>query len=82
MSTDFGEVTEVLKPIKDHVCVWCPEPIKKGEAHHKYVGLHNGDFQDWRVHKECLTPATDSSDADPDGYFCEQRHSKGGPCGH
>lgn len=38
---------------KDYQCVWCPEPIRKGEKHYRYVGTYDGDFQSNRAHLEC-----------------------------
>ena len=31
----------------------CFGPIPKGEEHYHYKGIYDGDFQDWRAHREC-----------------------------
>lgn len=73
---DFSEV----QAIKSHYCEWCKTTkIQKGEKHLKFVGMFEGDFQSWRLHKECIDPMEDST---PWGEpFCENIHSKGSTCG-
>lgn len=53
MSTSFGEV---FWPIarKPHRCIWCYEQIEKAEKHAHFTGKWNDEFQDWRMHEECL----------------------------
>jgi hypothetical protein len=38
---------------KDYRCEWCGQNIPKGEKHYHYVGIWEGDFQNWRMHVEC-----------------------------
>ncbi len=66
MSHDFGET---IWPVaaKDHRCEWCGETITKGEKHAHYKGKWEGEFQDWRMHRECNEDA-DNSDELQDGF--------------
>lgn len=52
---------------KDYRCEWCGEPIPKGEKHYHYVGVWEGDWQNWRMHSECHTDANDSEELQ-DGF--------------
>jgi len=63
---------------KEHRCVHCWTPIVVGERHKKYAGIWEGDFQDWRVHTDCL-PALDTC-KDSDGGLCEEKHKRGLTC--
>src|ERR1035437_6389755 len=38
---------------KDYHCEWCGEKIPKGERHVHFVGIWEGDWQNWRMHDEC-----------------------------
>lgn len=42
---------------KDYRCVWCPEPILKGELHIHECSKYCGDIQDLRWHPECRDAA-------------------------
>jgi hypothetical protein len=48
----FGDYTRP-RARKKHRCAWCGEDINPGEAHYKFVGEFEGDFQSWRIHDEC-----------------------------
>jgi hypothetical protein len=50
--SDFGGYTWP-KARKEHRCEWCYQKILIGEVHARFVGKWEGEFQDWRVHKEC-----------------------------
>jgi hypothetical protein len=52
---------------KDYRCEWCGQPIPKGEQHAHYVGLWEGEFQNWRVHQECME-ALQLDNQDQDGF--------------
>lgn len=54
--------------LKDHRCEWCYEPIKAQEQHAHFIGVFQGDFQDWRMHKDCYADA-DNSDSLEDGFI-------------
>ena len=38
---------------KAHQCVWCPEPIAKGERYYDERSKYEGDFQYHKWHPEC-----------------------------
>lgn len=52
----MGDFGNTFWPIaqKEHRCEWCYWPIQKGEKHALYKGMHEGDWQNWRMHEECL----------------------------
>ena len=50
--SDFGEYSWP-KGRKEYRCEWCGEKILKDEIHAHFVGKWEGEFQDWRVHREC-----------------------------
>ena len=56
--SDFGEVTHPMGR-KEHRCEWCYGPIPKGEKHARFVGKWQGEFQNWRMHNECLDASED-----------------------
>jgi len=77
--TLWNQYTEV-RAAKPHWCVWCGNVrIVKGELHLRYVGKFEGDFQDWRIHKECADVLRKTCEAD-EGYICDNRHKKGKTC--
>jgi len=39
---------------KEHRCEWCYEQIEAKEQHAHYIGVWNGEFQNWRMHEECF----------------------------
>lgn len=39
---------------KPRPCEWCWQTIPAGERHFHFVGRWQGDWQDWRMHAECL----------------------------
>ena len=39
---------------KEYCCIWCNDPILKGEKHEKVAGIHEGEFQSNRFHPECF----------------------------
>lgn len=41
------------KAAKQHRCEWCGESVHVGEVHAQFVGSFEGEFQSWRMHKEC-----------------------------
>lgn len=72
----------VKKPKKAWPCAWCKGIIQAGESHQRYVGMYEGDFQDWRIHDVCIPPMEQSWDDNGDGMICDDKHNKGGPCEH
>ena len=64
--TDFGDTSWPVAR-KPHRCEWCGEVIAVGEKHARYVGKWEGDFQNWRMHSDCLEYA-DENDALQDGF--------------
>lgn len=50
--SDFGETTfHVVR--KNHRCEWCGEMILKDEECAHYQGKFEGEWQNWRMHREC-----------------------------
>lgn len=64
--SDFGNHT-TPKAAKDYRCEWCGEAIPKGEKHQHYVGVWDGEWQNWRMHDECYEDATDNDELQ-DGF--------------
>jgi len=64
--TDFGET---IFPVaaKNHRCEWCGDIIAKGVNHAKFAGRWDGEWQNWRMHRECYSYA-DNNDALVDGF--------------
>ena len=77
----FGSPTTPVAR-KAHRCEWCWQGIAVGEKHYKYVGVWEGDFQDWRMHLDCLE-AWKREDAanDSRGEICDEKHGRGKCCG-
>ena len=63
--TDFGE-TRWPEAGKEHRCEWCGETILCLEKHAHYVGKWDGEFQNWRMHRECYDDASDELE---DGFM-------------
>jgi hypothetical protein len=53
MSTEFA-ILRTPTGRKQHICAWCAGPIPKGEKHKHFIGIWDGDFQNWRMHDECF----------------------------
>lgn len=63
--SDFGETKSVWAR-KEHRCEACLGPIIKGELHPQYKGMWSGEWQNWRMHHECLSRM--SADDLADGF--------------
>jgi hypothetical protein len=50
--SDFGRSSHP-KARKDHRCEWCGQSIPRGEVHYLFVGVWEGEWQNWRMHEEC-----------------------------
>lgn len=74
--SDFGNTSHPVAS-KDHRCQWCGDPILIGERHARYVGKWEGDFQDWRMHTECMDGADDQYLADGFTPYEHDRPSAG-----
>ena len=57
------------KARKDYSCIWCGEPIPKGEFHVHEVSKYDGDFQDHRWHPECIKASKEYFSADGEEFF-------------
>ena len=57
------------KARKTYACIWCGEPILKGEVHEKYAGTYCREFQSSRFHKECAEAQTDYYHENGDAEF-------------
>lgn len=81
MST-FGNVTSPVAD-KSHRCIHCIERIAPGTKHIRYVGRWEGEWQEWRMHDECLD-ASDRTHRENDlGYddpLCVDGHLRGLSC--
>jgi hypothetical protein len=75
----WNDFNHIQKPRKSHKCVWCPEKIEVGIPHWQFIGMFEGDFQDWRCHEECREHVTD---CEPDDGICEGPHSRGKGCSY
>lgn len=42
------------RALKDYRCVECPRTIRKGERHHKLVGLSDGEWHTSRTCNHCM----------------------------
>ena len=60
--SDFGR-SEYPTAAKDHRCEYCYGRIPKGEEHVHFTGVYEGEWQNWRMHREC------SDDFDSGGEF-------------
>lgn len=60
--SDFGEVVW-KRAGKPHQCEWCGESILKGEEHGHFTGQWEGEWQNWRMHKECYEAYLRDDDA-------------------
>ncbi|GAC1478406.1 MAG: hypothetical protein NVS1B6_19740 [Steroidobacteraceae bacterium] len=49
--TFLAETAPVAR--KSHRCIWCGEPINKGEKYKYTTGIFDGDFQANHWHPEC-----------------------------
>ena len=80
--SDFGNVRHVVAA-KSHRCIHCIERIAPGTKHAHYVGVWERDWQDWRMHDECLD-ASDRTrreeDLHHDDPLCEYGHLRGLSC--
>ena len=52
---------------KDYRCEWCGQGIPKGEKHVHFVGIWEGEWQNWRMHNECHASAS-TNDELSDGF--------------
>lgn len=59
--SDFYNTT-TPRARKDYRCEWCGDPIPTGEQHVHFVGVWEGEWQNWRMHNECHEAAADSEE--------------------
>lgn len=76
--SDFGNETRPVAD-KSHKCIWCVERIAPGTKHMRYVGIWEGDWQNWRMHVECLE-AHERGEESWDETICNNRHLRGFSC--
>jgi len=62
---------------KAHRCIWCNDLIVIGERHFKYVGEWEGEFQNWRMHEDCMNAHQRETF---DGEICDSSHQRGRTC--
>lgn len=75
--SDFGE-GRTVKAAKRHQCIWCYEPIVVGEYHYQYKGMWESDWQDWRMHSDCLEACDRERDGDSEIH--DEGHQRGRTC--
>ncbi len=63
---DFGHF-RTAKARKAHRCSFCFQAITPGMVYERYVGVFEGDWQNWAVHEPCLKAFEEWSDED--GYL-------------
>jgi hypothetical protein len=56
------------KARKVHRCIWCGEPIEIGLVYASYTGMWQGDFQYWKMHRECLEVCAENDELE-DGFM-------------
>lgn len=78
MTQNFGSESHPVAE-KSHRCIWCVERIAPGTKHFKYVGIWQGDWQNWRMHNECLESHESARDYYQD-EICNNRHRRGFSC--
>jgi hypothetical protein len=57
------------KARKIYVCGWCGEIILKAERHTHFKGSWQGEWQDWRMHKECNDALVEDGEIIPEGFI-------------
>ncbi len=62
--SDFGDGKWVVGR-KDHRCEACLWVIPDKESHYQFKGMYDGEWQNWRMHRECY----DAYYADDCGEF-------------
>ena len=63
---------------KPHRCIWCGEPIQKGDLHIRIKSKFDGDLQDHRFHGECVDPCHEHCDQS-EGEFIPFDNKRGKP---
>jgi hypothetical protein len=79
-SMSFNEMQTIKKSRKIHECVWCSSEIYIGESHQKFVGIWEGDFQNWRIHHDCLKVLLEDRAHKDSGEICQGPHGRGEVC--
>lgn len=74
----FGEYRTVTKPRKSHKCEWCHQAIDSDHLH--FIGKFEGEFQSWRIHKDCRKPMEASGQYEDDYSICPGPHVRAGAC--
>lgn len=67
---------------KMHTCIWCWNKIVIGERYYRFVGVGNGDFQNWSMHSDCQAACERETVYYEyyDDSICEERHLRGMTC--
>lgn len=79
--SDFSD-SDTRTARKRHNCLYCMEWIEAGELHHRQGGKWEGEWQDWRMHLDCLQAHYRESQDNPGGYgeVCQDDHERGRTC--
>lgn len=62
---------------KAHKCVWCGQPIAKGDKYERQKMIHEGEFHDNKWHPECARAS--ARHLDPGDEFSPYGNERGGP---
>jgi hypothetical protein len=54
---------------KQHRCIWCGEPILRGEKYRHERSVYDGEMQDHKWHLECDAAFAEELKYDPTGEF-------------
>lgn len=74
--SNFGRGVTV-RARKNHFCEWCWSAILMGEEHYRFKGKWEGEFQDWRMHRDCRVAFEEESEG---GEIHDHRHDQGRTC--
>lgn len=79
MSSHSFNVPRTPVAKKSHRCIWCWDDIITRERYYRFVGIYEGDFQNWAMHLDCQMACEREGDYEY-GEICEERHQRGKTC--
>lgn len=65
------------KARKEHACMWCREPIRKGRTYTRESSVFEGNMQDHAWHPECYTAAQKWFRETGEDSFDPHEHARG-----
>ena len=66
------------KARRQHSCCWCRTTIQVGESHAVASGQFDGDWQNWRMHRDCKDIASEVTECGE--QLCDRVHERGKAC--